>query len=351
VKDRDRQTFAPDELAIVLSHFPVGVIESSTPFARGSRKSPKVGIVSQGGKFVLKRRDPERAGLERIRFAHALQTHLMAARFPLPALIHPADRDETLLILNDFVYELFEFVGGHDYKATAGETTDAGAILARFHRAVESFAASNGGLGPDYHDALAVQTGLNAIPGQISMHESAMGKQAEVLGVSKALFDSYDAAARRAEAAGLEALDGHIIHSDWHPGNMLFRNDRVAAVVDYDSVRRSRRVLDVANGLLQFSIAREGSPDSWPDQLDESRLRQFQMGYESVIQLSAAEKSCLAPLMIEALIGECVVPIAATGSFGRLQGFGFMKVVRRKVKWLEEHGSRLTEAFLAAPAD
>ena len=345
MKDRDRQTFGVDELAVVLSHYPLGVIESITPFLRGSRKSPKVGIVAGRGKFVLKRRDLERAGLGRIRFSHALQVHLMSCGFPLPRLMRPLEAEDTLLVHNEHVYELFEFVGGHDFKGTPGEVGDGGGILARFHRAVESFEAQKDGTGPDYHDALAVRTGLNGIPARLSAHESAVGKQAEVLGVAQALFDAYDRAAARSESEGLEGLDECIIHSDWHPGNMLFRNDRVAAVVDYDSVRRSRRVLDVANGLLQFSIAGEGSPETWPDHVDEERLGWFLAGYTSVGELSPVERRCLAPLMIEALIAECVLPIAATGSFGRLQGFGFMKIVLRKVRWLEANSTRLTGKF------
>ena len=345
MKDRDRQTFDTGELAVVLSHYRLGVIESITPFERGSRKSPKVGLVCENGKFMLKRRDTERGGLSRIRCSHALQAHLQAAGFPLPALAQPVDSTETILTLRDEMYELFEFVPGYHYRGTDGETFDAGTTLALFHQKVNGFARRDDLPTGSYHDALAVRTGLNAIPGQLSGHESVTGKEGELAGVAQALSDAYDRALAAAERAGLADLDTSVIHSDWHPGNMLFRQNHVTAVVDYDSVRCAQRVLDVANGMLQFALATDVEPKKWPDHLNENRLLRFMAGYESLRPLSPAEKQCLVPLMIEAFIAECVVPIAATGFFGRLQGLGFMKIVRRKIKWLEDHAGRLTEQF------
>ena len=38
----DREKFSADELAIVLSHYDIGVIEAIKEFPRGSRKAPKL---------------------------------------------------------------------------------------------------------------------------------------------------------------------------------------------------------------------------------------------------------------------------------------------------------------------
>ena len=350
MKDRGRQTFDSGELAVVLSHYDLGVVESITPFERGSRRSPKVGVVSEKGKFVLKRRDTDRSSPPRIRFAHALQAHLHDAGFPLPALVQPIDADQTLLSVRDQVYELFEFVPGHQYRYTAEETRDAGATLALFHQKVAGFSFDEEPPSGNYHDALAVRTGLNAIPARLAGHESVSGKEGMLLGVSQSLFDAYDRASDCTDRNGFDGLETCVIHSDWHPGNMLFRHGRVAAVVDYDSVRHAARALDVANGALQFSVASEGKVEQWPDHLDEDRLMWFLGGYESVAELSPEEKQCMVSLMIEALIAECVVPIAATGFFGRLQGFGFMRIVRRKVGWLEANADRLTDHLISTTA-
>ena len=48
-----REKFGAEELAIVLSHFDIGIIDSIVEFPRGSRKAPKLLIVCDHGKFLL----------------------------------------------------------------------------------------------------------------------------------------------------------------------------------------------------------------------------------------------------------------------------------------------------------
>jgi hypothetical protein len=99
-----------------------------------------------------------------------------------------------------------------------------------------------------------------------------------------------------------------------------------------------QRVIDFANGSLQFSILGGGEdPQTWPDYLDRTRFKRFMRGYDSVNVISVAELKAVPYLMCEAMIAEAVLPIAATGSFGRLDGFGFLQMVRRKVNWILSH--------------
>jgi homoserine kinase type II len=161
------------------------------------------------------------------------------------------------------------------------------------------------------------------------------------------LRDSYNEAAQRANETGLPDCSMQIIHSDWHPGNMLFRGPRVVAVIDYDSARLQQRVIDVANGALQFSILGGGEDASaWPEYMDESRFKQFLRGYHELNQLDPAEVLAVPWLMIEALIAETTIPIAATGSFARMEGFGFLLMIERKVRWLRKHADELSQLSL-----
>ena len=52
-----REQFTAEELAIVMSHFDIGVLDSVSEYPRGSRKAPKLMVVSEQGKgstFVLR---------------------------------------------------------------------------------------------------------------------------------------------------------------------------------------------------------------------------------------------------------------------------------------------------------
>ena len=115
-------------------------------------------------------------------------------------------------------------------------------------------------------------------------------------------------------------------------------------MIDYDSARLLPRIIDVANGALQFSII--GGDDDiskWPDYLDESRFKRFLRGYDEVMLLSQAEIRTIPLLMIEALIAEAVFPIAATGSFGKVDGMPFLQMVQRKIVWIQKSYDRLVE--------
>ena len=346
LQSREHARFDAAELAVVLSHYDLGVIESVTDFSRGSRRSPKVGIVSEKGKFLLKRRSLERSNPDRLRFTHSVQKHLVSAGFPVPKLIPTRDRGFELLNIRDLVYELFEFVPGQPYRQTSQEALDAGALLARFHRATEDFVAASTLPTPrgDYHDAPGVRTGLCTIGSKLSSHDSFTGDESELAALTQFLLASYDRAAESVNCVGLPTWPERVTHSDWHPGNLLFRNQKVVAVIDYDASRLSRLVIDLANGTLQFSIIGGGDPVTWPEHPDEKRFHAFLSGYQSLTTLSEPERSCIPGLMIEALIAECVPPITRTGSVGRWAGYRVLQMVKRKVNWLEAHGERLIRA-------
>jgi len=326
VARRSRETFAPDELAIVLSHYELGVIESTTEFTRGSRRSPKVGIVCQRGKFLLKRRDPARGHVDRLRTVHALQHHLRARGFLLPAVVQATTGDSIVMTDDGRVYELFEYAAGHPYTGRTDETIDAGRVLAFFHNALDDFPADGETIHDAYHDCVAVQTGLNAVPGQVSAHGSAAGRDAEVLGLASFLFEAYTEAATAVDNAGYAEWENGWLHSDWHPGNLLFKRGAVLSVIDYDCVKWGKPICDLAN-----------------DHLDMSRLAEFVGGYVERRPITEAQRRCLPHLMTEALIAEAVLPIAATGSFGPFAGFSFLRMIRRKVEWILEHAGQFEQ--------
>ena len=345
MQPHQRATFDAAELAVVLSYYDLGILESITDFPRGSRRSPKVGIVCERGKFLLKRRSIARANPERVRLAHRVQERLAAGGFPLAGLVPTRDGRDTLVQLRDHVYELFDFVAGQSYEHTTEESRDAGRTLARFHQGTEGWPLPVPGVLPagDYHDAQPIRTGLCAIGSTLSSHDSFSGNEAELAALTAFLLSVYDRAAEAAEQAGGPQHPERLIHSDWHPGNLLFRRREVVAVVDFDSLRVSRRGIDVANGALQFSITAGGDPLTWPDHVDETRFQAFLSGYESLLPLEDGERRSLPHLMAEALIAECVPPITETGSVGRWAGFRVLQMVRRKLRWMEANMPRLIE--------
>ena len=336
-----RATFDAGELAKVCSRYDVGEIESVKEYRRGSSRSPKVTLKTSKGAYLLKRRSAEGSAVpERVRYSHAVQQHLAARRFPLPALVGLRGSGETALVLDGFVYEVFEFVPGNPYDASLDATGDAGRLLGYFHKLLGTFRAEAGlrpRTGACFHNAAGLGSHLDIV-------QRRLGDRGQR--VLEALRDRYADAAVRAEGLGTSAWPAQIIHGDWHPGNMVFRGSRTVAIIDYDTVRRAPRAIDLANGALQFSITRRGEdPSQWPAGLDEGRLKRFCRGYDLVpgCIISTAELEAIPWLMIEAILVEAAVPIAATGGFGGLDALAVLRMVDAKAAWIAQHAQRLTD--------
>jgi Ser/Thr protein kinase RdoA (MazF antagonist) len=339
----EHDTFEPDELAICLSHYDLGEVRRVVAFPRGSPRSPKVVIDCEHGKYLLKRRPRGRDEPAKVECAHRLQMYLAAQNFPLPHLIGTRRHNDTMIVHEGAIYELFELVEGGAYKRTPEATISAGRTMGLFHKLTQDYHAAGFPSGGSYHDSQIIRQAINNTLASLPDHPSPSDT---VAGVAEGLGTDYAMAAESVNEQGLWNWHGQIVHGDWHPGNMLFRQGKVAAVLDYDSARVLQRAIDLANGALQFSILAGGQePGDWPSQLDLPRYKQFLRGYDSVNVISQAELQALPFLMCEAMIAEAVLPIAATGTFGRFQGLGFLQMIHRKVDWVIQHADYLTEVL------
>lgn len=339
-----REKLSAEELAIVLSHYDLGLVQEVREFARGSHRAPKVTIRTDRGRFILKRRPAGKNDPYRVAFAHELQNYLAKKNFPLPHLIGTKEGNISMLRLGDHVYEVFEFIPGERYDGGLVATYEAGKVLGLYHRLVREYHPKWTPPRGHYHNSPVVRQQLKEIPVRLPAKVPIDGKEKELESVCAQLRDTYDNAAVRIDKLGLPKWEMQIVHSDWHPGNMLFREGHVVAVIDYDAARIQPRITDMANGVLQFSL-QTGSrdPETWPAEPDESRSRRFIRGYDEMDQLSLAELDTIPLLMVEALIAEVSQPIWTHGTFARIDGFRFLKMVVRKTDWLMKFGKQLTQ--------
>lgn len=333
-----REQFSIEECLAVMSRFDIGPIEQVGEYARGSRKAPKLLISSEQGKFLLKRRARGRDEPFKVAFTHAIQIHLANKQFPLPHLIGTRGDNNSMLQWRGAVYELFEFIPGQGYPATPEAAHDGGHTLGLFHKLLLDFRSQYQPPTGSYHATQVIEQGLDVL------NRNVLSQKREYLPLGEFLTAAYHGAAAEAEKEGISAWPKRICHADWHPGNMLFRENRVAAVIDYDSARLLQPIVDIANGALQFSVLfGEGDVQEWPDHLNEERFKQFLSGYEQVTIMSQAELRVIPWLMIEALIAEAVLPVATTGTFGRVDGIPFLQMIQRKVIWLQTNAKRLIQ--------
>jgi Ser/Thr protein kinase RdoA (MazF antagonist) len=342
--------FSSEELVKVLSHYEIGVVHRVTPLSRGDRRAPKVVVTADRGMFLLKRRPRGRDELARVAFAHAVHKRLAERAFPVPDLVPTTDDGGTSLSLENHIYEFFRFVEGTRCDGSAEATREAGRQLALFHKHLAQMPPPSGPAGGVagwategcFHDSQMVRRHLKLINSG-----RRTGSIRKARAVVESLLVRYDRSSARVNRFAFAAWKRQVIHGDWHPGNLLFSGGRIVAVVDFDSIRIAPPPTDLANGMLQFSIvADRPDPADWPDHFDEARLLEFLDGYRQVTRLSQRKLYSLIDLMIETMVAEAVLPVAATGFFGHLSGLPFLDMIVRKTKWLRHHRKDLTQKFL-----
>src|SRR4051812_47620655 len=160
----DRERFHAEELVIVMSHFDIGVIASVKEYPRGSRRAPKLLIVSERGEFLLKRRAKGKDDPFKVAFSHALQLYLASKQFPLPHLIGTHQDNNSMLQHNNQVYELFEYVRGNNYDNSLEATYDSGKTLGLYHKLVRDHAPEFEPPVGSYHRSNSTNVAMNQLP-------------------------------------------------------------------------------------------------------------------------------------------------------------------------------------------
>jgi len=333
--------FSSEELVRVLSHYDVGIVDKVRRLSGGNRRVPKMVLISERGKFLLKRRPKGKDDLYRVALAHAVQSHLAEKGFPVTALVATRDENNTILQLNNHIYELFRFVTGSRYDGSAEATLDTGRQLAKFHKHLADFAHKWKPLRASFHDSATVRRHLKTLGS-----DKMAGPDKKLQATAESLMSAYNSSSARVNQCGFDSWDQQVVHGDWHPGNMLFSGQKIVAVLDFDSIRIAPPVTDLANGMLQFSIVGgRPNPADWPDYFDEDKLVEFLKGYREESKLDKNKGGSLLDLMIETMIAEAVLPVVATGFFGNLSGLDFLKMILRKAKWLKKNRKQLTQAI------
>ena len=354
-----RQAFEAFELASVLSHYDLGVIEEVQEFPRGSRRAPKILLKTDAGEYLLKRRAPSAYDREKAAFTHGIQVHLANRGFPLPRLVTTRSQERTMLRLSEHTYEVFQYVRGDPYDASLEATADAGRTLGSFHGLLKGYASNYTPPRGTYHASRSVMESFARLRAALEAHAAAAGPPAgdalermspldrDPQRLTAHLVAKYREAVAACEGLGIKRWPDQVIHADWHGGNMLFRAQRVVAVIDYDTARFAPRVVDAANGALQFSMGGDGpDPTRWEDGIEEGRFAAFLSGYDEAENdvLTSAELQAIPFLMIEALLAESVLPVARTGFFAQMNGQAFLSMIRRKVEWVEANAARLASS-------
>lgn len=312
-----RERFTQRELDEVLGLYELGGVRSVRELPLGTPASPKAVVECARGTMLLKRRAHGVDAPDRVAFSHELMLACARAGVCVPPLVGTRGQNNSMVQLDERVYELFVYIEGQPDPKTADSAGMAGSLLAEIHAAMDK----TGGLQwPAPVESVAID------PGRVAKHPAV---DAEIRAPVRAILE---------RAARLACEPRALVHGDWHPGNLIFRADVPVAVCDFDHARAGSRTRELAQGLTQFSLRRGKPgepPERWSAEPDLDRLVAHWRGYAS--GGTGVDPAAAVGLMPGVLVDEA---LAASDPDPRV-----VWAVVRKAQWLEDHAAEVGSAI------
>lgn len=251
----------------MLPPFGQGEVLAIEPIVRGSVNS-NFGVETTRGRLFV--RVFEEQGTEGALRETRLVRHLERHGVPTPAPLLAAD-GRPFVLLGPKPVAAFPWIDGEEVcqaRVTPGATREVGAALARIHLAGASYPDRPRGR----FEAPALLARLATIPAGA---------------VSDSLLAEIDLELRRP----LPELPSGIIHGDLFRDNVLWRDGRIAALLDFESASFGAWAYDLAVTLLAWTFG---------DRFDPGLARALVTGYESVRPLEQEERVAMERLAVRA---------------------------------------------------
>lgn len=312
---------------------------------RGASRTVKGRLTAGGARYMLKRRPSEAMPEAHAAFLHRFQAYLAAHAVPIARIVRtrlgaPELRGESSAI------ELTEWVEGARWTRSAAEAASAGGAVGAMLAACARFDPGPVPPGISFHRA-GTFAGVGALVLESALRADPGGDRAALRASIERLGSLGHEAWERSEATGFASSGPppRCVHGDLHPGNAIFLDGGLRAIVDFDSVRVDHRACEIAGAMLHFAnhpLAGD-DPAEWRDDLDAARLSAFHASCAAALEapLLPEEVAAIPWLMIEACALETLVPVARTGRFAQTRADLAIPFFARKCGWIAREVPRL----------
>ncbi len=239
-----------NEIRRVLHNYDLGELISARLIERGFVNQNWI-IETTHGQYFFKRRHPDLRNPDLILTQHALIRHLRHLGFPVPEIL-TATSGDTLVALDGEFYEIQEFIEGSYFQHTKlAHLQEAAIKLGNYHACVQGFKPLElQDTGTLYDPAF--------LTGYLAELKDSLGGERDVL--MQQIVQELETHAKDLTIC----FDKHddlphlFIHGDYHAGNLIFDDNHIVGVVDYDKACWQPRVVEVAEALIYFSSPRPG---------------------------------------------------------------------------------------------
>lgn len=266
-----------DELKRVLSFYDLGELERAYRVEQGVVNENWI-VETIQGRYFLKRRHPELRNADLIRAQHGLIKHLRGSGFPAPDII-PTRRRETLLILDGEFYEIQGLIDGKPYQQNnAAHLIAAANALGFYHAYVQNFTSQTLCNVARLYCPTVLTSNL------LFLYEDSELCKGPCVDFVEAL--ASHAADLSLRLSSFEQLPHVVIHGDYHAGNLIFKNDCIVGLVDFDKACYQPRIVELAEALIYFASPINGKMEhlAYSGVLEWDRFTGFLKHYANALR-------------------------------------------------------------------
>ncbi len=298
-----------DEIRKILNHYDLGDLVDYEPDERGTVNT-SFAIQTSSQKRYFLRRYKAWIKEEELIFEHAVINRLKDRGLDMVAGVLKT-RDGSTYVRGTtgyatYYYAIFEFLPGEDKYTWVDpilepdEVISSARTLARFHQAMIDFQPPGKRYEPKILDLLPALTNtISAVLDQGKETVFDLFLKANQARLNRVIAETWQALSQPYYAS----LPQLIIHCDYHPGNLKFKNGEVVGLFDFDWCKLDARCFDIGLALLYFFCSWRPENDG-ALRLDDLSL--FLSAYQSAWRgntamgpLSQSEQQAL-PWMIQA---------------------------------------------------
>jgi Ser/Thr protein kinase RdoA (MazF antagonist) len=195
----------------------------------------------------------------RVRFQLSFQQHLVSSGFPTSEIIRTISGD-VLVIEEGTPWALFTFVEGTEYDFSRVEqAVEAARCLAQFHTIADSF--QDEGVVLDISRMPDWWTRAGKEIQALEEFFAGMGVENELECIREYVAELVDKWPVERNAT----LRSVWVHGDYHGRNMVFVNDEMRGLFDFDVIHRGFRIEDISLALFMFGRQYRGSKTIRPN--------------------------------------------------------------------------------------
>lgn len=233
-------------------HYGLSSVDNMAPLKGGTANSNFL-VEAAGGRLVLRVRNLHYSKESRVLYEQAYLMHLSSKGLPVP--VPKKTKDGSGFVWHEGrICELFTFLEGAPFDPTNYEDLrSAGLFLGKLHNASSDFTPPYSKNVPRYDDPYLSMLMLDSLDNTLTPTEIGENVTEDI----RYLKNQLNKVMRELPDAVYCSLPKAVIHGDFHPANLRFRDHAVSALFDFDWVSMQPRLRDVADGILYLAAERK----------------------------------------------------------------------------------------------